>query len=120
MNGQALAGHSQSINWRRVLKTIEWIVWALTLTALVVGLVAWPIGNRAAQAWQIGEAAPQTIFAPYELSYPSAVMTEKAREAAAAQIAPIYTPPDPQIARQQVGKLRQTLEAIARIREEAL
>ncbi len=119
MNGPARAGHSRSIDWRQAVKTIGWIVWALTLTALVIGLVAWPIGSRAAQVWQIGEAAPQTIFAPYELSYPSAVLTEKAREAAAAQIPPIYTPPDPQIARQQVGRLRQILEAMARIREEA-
>ncbi len=107
-------------DWRRTLRTLGWIGWALILTALMVGLVAWPIPSGTAQAWQVGQAAPQTIFAPYELSYPSAVLTEQAREAAAAQIAPIYTSPDPRIARQQVGKLRQTLEAIQRIRGENL
>ncbi len=110
----------RAIPWRRVLRAIGWVSWSLTLTALIVMLVAWPIDRGTAQAWQIGQAAPQTIFAPYELRYTSAVLTEQAREAAAAQVAPIYTRPDPRIARQQVEKLRQILDAIGQLRGEAL
>ncbi|MER3469234.1 MAG: hypothetical protein C4314_04635, partial [Thermoflexus sp.] len=36
------------------------------------------------------------------------------------QVAPIYTAPDPRIARKQVEALRRTVEAIGRIRQEAL
>ncbi len=120
MSGEPQVYFFRAIPWRRVLRTIGWVSWSLTMTAMVVLLVAWPIEDGTAQAWQIGQAAPQTIFAPYELRYPSAILTEQAREAAAAQVAPIYTSPDPRIARQQVEKLRQSLEAIERLREETL
>lgn len=120
MSGEPQVHFFRAIPWRRVLRTIGWVSWSLTMTAMVVLLVAWPIEDGTAQAWQIGQAAPQTIFAPYELRYPSAILTEQAREAAAAQVAPIYTSPDPRIARQQVEKLRQSLEAIERLREETL
>ncbi len=120
MSGEPQVHFFRAIPWRRVLRTIGWVSWSLTLTAMVVLLAAWPIEDGTAQAWQIGQAAPQTIFAPYELRYPSAILTEQAREAAAAQVSPIYTSPDPRIARQQVEKLRQSLEAIERLREETL
>lgn len=120
MSGEPQVYFFRAIPWRQVLRTIGWVSWSLTMTAMVVLLVAWPIEDGTAQAWQIGQAAPQTIFAPYELRYPSAILTEQAREAAAAQVAPIYTSPDPRIARQQVEKLRQSLEAIERLREETL
>ncbi len=120
MSGEPQVHFFRAIPWRRVLRIIGWVSWSLTLTALMVLLVAWPMEDGTAQAWQIGQAAPQTIFAPYELRYPSAILTEQAREAAAAQVAPIYTSPDPRIARQQVEKLRQSLEAIERLREETL
>jgi putative nucleotidyltransferase with HDIG domain len=107
------------MDFRRWIRVLGRISGALIFTALIVALVAWPVETRAAQAWQVGQAAPQTLFAPYELSYPSAILTERAREEAAARIAPIYTGPDPRIARRQVEALRQTLEAIRRIREEA-
>ncbi|GBD09817.1 Cyclic-di-AMP phosphodiesterase PgpH [Candidatus Thermoflexus japonica] len=120
MGGEPDLLSPRAIPWRRVLRTVGWVGWSLTLGVMIVALVAWPIDNGARQAWQIGQAAPQTIFAPYELRYPSAVLTEQAREAAAAQVAPIYTSPDPRIARQQVEKLRQTVEAIAQLRAETL
>jgi len=120
MGGKPLIHLVRAIPWRRVLWTIGWVSWSLTLGLLMVALVAWPIDDGASQAWQIGQAAPQTIFAPYELHYPSAVLTEQAHEAAAARVAPIYTGPDPRIARQQVEKLRQNLEAIGQLRGETL
>ncbi|WP_295479769.1 HDIG domain-containing metalloprotein [Thermoflexus sp.] len=120
MGGELQTGFFRAIPWRRILRTIGWVSWSLTLIMLMMVLVAWPIDNGATQVWQIGQVAPQTIFAPYELRYPSMVLTEQAREAAAAQVAPIYTGPDPRIARQQVEKLRQSLEIIERLREETL
>lgn len=104
----------------RILRAAVGAVGWIGMAAGVILLVAWPIPGGAASTWQVGQAAPQTIFAPYALRYPSAVLTERAREAAAAQVAPIYTPPDPRIAREQVEKLRRILEAIEGIREEEL
>ncbi|MBO9361187.1 MAG: HDIG domain-containing protein [Thermoflexus sp.] len=104
---------------RRWIRALGQISGALVFTALIAVWVAWPVETQTAQAWQVGQAAPQTLFAPYELSYPSAILTERAREEAATRITPIYTGPDPRIARRQVEALRQTLETIRRIREEA-
>lgn len=104
----------------RLLRAAGLAAWTAAMAVLIVGLVSWPVAEDSAQAWQVGQVAPQTLFAPYELSYVSAVLTEQAREAAAAQVAPIYTAPDPRIARKQVEALRRTVEAIDRIRQEAL
>lgn len=63
-----------------------------------------------------GDVAPQDILAPRSLSYTSDVLTEEARQAAADSAATVFDPPDSQVAREQLDKLRATLDFIESVR----
>jgi putative nucleotidyltransferase with HDIG domain len=63
-----------------------------------------------------GESATQDILAPAPISYPSQVLTERARAVAAAAVADVYDPPDARVARQQVLLLRDVLDYVNSVR----
>jgi len=67
---------------------------------------------------QVGEVATQEILAPYSYSYESEILTEIARQDAAARIEPIYLPADPGIGRHQIENLRNILYYITTIRQD--
>ncbi len=69
-----------------------------------------------ATAVQVGQVAPQEITAPHEITYRSKILTEQAREAAASAVAPVYTPFDTGVARQQLERLRTALAYISGVR----
>jgi len=59
-----------------------------------------------------GDISPRDYVAPSDASFESAVLTERKRQAAYDSVPPVFTPPDPSISRQQMGKLRDTLDSI--------
>src|SRR5581483_6294048 len=65
---------------------------------------------------QVGSVAPRDLQAPHDLEYVSQVRTEEARQAAEKAVQPIYTPPDPSIARKQIDRLTSTLQFISLVR----
>ncbi|MDX2162681.1 MAG: HDIG domain-containing protein [bacterium] len=65
---------------------------------------------------QVGMVAPADIRAPYSLTYVSAILTERRRAAAVAEISPIYEAPDPNVTRQQIALLTQILDFIDDVR----
>ena len=77
-----------------------------------------PIGLRpSAQAVDIGDVAQTTIQSPRDIEYVSEVRTEEARKAAETAVQPVYSSPDSSIAREQIDRLRVTLQNITAIRE---
>jgi putative nucleotidyltransferase with HDIG domain len=81
----------------------------VTYVALVM-----PLGLRPAELpLQVGDVAPRDIQAPRDLEYVSQVRTDEARDAAEKAVQPVYTPPDPVIARQQIDRLDATLQTIS-------
>ncbi len=93
----------------------------LTLFALLTWLALvgpdWTQANRL--ALQVGDVAPLDIRAPQDVTYTSRVLTEQAREQAAAQVAPVFSPPDADITRRQMARLRQALDFITAVRADA-
>jgi putative nucleotidyltransferase with HDIG domain len=89
---------------------------------IVVGVISFgtltlPLGLRpAAQEVRIGEVAQTTMQAPRDIEYVSEIRTEEARKAAESAVQPVYSAPDPAIARQQIDRLRTTLQNITAIR----
>ncbi|MGC8857279.1 MAG: HD family phosphohydrolase [Anaerolineae bacterium] len=78
-----------------------------------------PIGLRPATlAVDVGMVAPRDLQAPRDIEYVSEIRTEEARQAAERAVAPVYTPPNPSIARQQIERLRTTLQFISLTRED--
>lgn len=65
---------------------------------------------------KVGQVAPQDYTAPSNGEYISDVRTSLARDAAERAVAPIYTSPDPAIARRQIARLRAALDQIEAIR----
>jgi putative nucleotidyltransferase with HDIG domain len=94
-------------------------LWFIFVIGLIGTILALSISNLPQQSGillEVNDAAPQDILAPYPHSFVSEVLTEKAREEAAAAIPDIYDPPDGRVARQQVERLRVVLEYIDAIR----
>lgn len=76
-----------------------------------------PIGLRPTmQAVDVGEVAQITLQSPRDIEYVSEIRTEEARTAAESAVQPVYSPPNPAIARQQIERLRVTIQNIASVR----
>ncbi len=65
---------------------------------------------------QVGEVAPRRILAPRSVTFVSEYLTEKQREEAARQVAPVYTAPDPEIVRRQLAQARGLTEYLTALR----
>jgi len=68
---------------------------------------------------EVNDVAPQDILAPYALSYVSDILTERARNAAADNVAQVYDTPDNQVARDQLDRLQAALSYIGSVRADA-
>ena len=78
-----------------------------------------PIGSRPTTlALEVGVVAPTTLQAPRDIEYVSELRTEEARQAAERGVAPVYSSPDADIARQQIDRLNTTLQLITAIRDD--
>lgn len=63
-----------------------------------------------------GDVAPSDMQAPRDFQYVSEVRTEEARQVAEKAILPVYSAPEPSIARKQIDQLNAALESVAAIR----
>lgn len=86
------------------------IVWFALLVPIAAGFSDSPL--------RIGAVAPYDIRAPAPLTFESDVLTERQRESAASHVLQVYSPPDINIARQQIDSLRSSLVYISNIRQD--
>jgi len=63
-----------------------------------------------------GDVVPKDVIAPRQIVYTSAIETEAARERARNSISTIFSPPDPNVARQQVNRLRKIFDYLESVR----
>ncbi len=76
-----------------------------------------PINQRSAGvAVEAGQVVLQDVQAPFALAYVSELRTEEARQMAAAAVEPVFDPPDSRVAREQIQRLRSTLNYIDSVR----
>ena len=89
---------------------------------VVVSLISFatltlPIGLRpTSQTVDVGDVAQITLQSPHDVEYVSDIRTEEARKAAESAVQPVYSSPDPAIARQQIERLRVILQNITSVR----
>jgi len=99
----------------RVLQILLLVVVGLGTFALLT----MPIGLRPTSVTvDVGEVAPRDLQAPRDVEYVSEVRTEEARQAAERAVTPVYSSPEPAIARQQIERLRAALQFIGLVRED--
>jgi len=91
------------------------LIVAVSLVSFVV--LTMPIALRpTTQALDVGGVLQITMQAPRDIEYVSDVRTEEARTAAESAVQPVYTAPDPAIARQQIERLRTAMQYITSVR----
>ncbi|MBL8049579.1 MAG: HDIG domain-containing protein [Anaerolineales bacterium] len=99
----------------RILQLI--LIVAVSLASFAALVV--PVGlNPAIETVAVGDVAQTTIQAPRDIEYVSEIRTEEARKAAESSVLPVYSSPDPAIARAQIDRLRTTLQNITTVRND--
>ncbi len=68
---------------------------------------------------QAGDVAPRDMQAPRTMQYVSQVRTDETRDSAERAVLPVYTAPDPAIARKQIDQLSSVLQTINGVRSDA-
>jgi cyclic-di-AMP phosphodiesterase PgpH len=84
-----------------------------------VTLIAPQLTPLSAHTYQAGQVALEDLQAPRTMTYQSDVLTEQQRQAAGLAVAPVYTPPDTNVARQQLERLRAALAFIDSVRADS-
>lgn len=101
------------------LRTLQILI-LIAVSLVTFAALTLPIGLRpSAPQVEEGAVAPRSLQSPRDIEYVSEVRTEEARLAAESAVAPVYTSPDPAIARQQIERLRTILQVITSIRDDA-
>ena len=89
----------------------------IAVSLVTYAALALPLSLRpAALPLEVGDVAPHNMQAPRDFEYVSQVRTQEAQAAAEKSVQPVYTAPDPAIARQQINRLSSALQYISLIR----
>ncbi len=92
----------------------------LVLAGVTGAMMALPLLATDRVILEEGEVATEDVRAPRSFAYESEILREQAQEQAVAGVAPIYTPPDPSRARQQLGRARQVFDYLGSVRADPL
>ena len=85
----------------------------IAVSIVIFATLILPLSLRpAALPLQAGDVASRDITAPRDDEYVSQVLTEEARQTAEKSVQPVYTDPDPAIAREQINRLGATFQLI--------
>jgi len=101
--------------WRARVNLVVFCV-AVVLAIMVALLMDWPIGSNVQV--EVGTISLTNVPASGPITFLSEVLTEQARDRAAASVAPIYDPPQTRIARQQAARAEEILAFIEVVRND--
>ena len=100
----------------RRIRTLQ-VILLLLVSIITYGALILPLAlSPASLPLQPGDVAPNDFQAQDSLDYISEVRTEEERVRAEKAVAPIYSSPEPSIARGQLGRLRAALQYIGLVR----
>ena len=103
---------------RRILIFVASIVFVLVATTFVAfDSIFIPLNSIA--TLKVDDIAPRNIVAPNNVSYPSEILTERLRQQERDSVAPVFDPPDPNIARQQTQLAQQILDYMENVRADS-
>jgi putative nucleotidyltransferase with HDIG domain len=102
------------------LRTLRAFLMVAVSLIAYAGLVL-PLSLRPpAPPLKAGDVAPIGMQAPRDFEYVSQVRTEQARATAEKAVLPVYTAPDPAVARKQIGQLRSVLQVMTTVRTDTV
>jgi putative nucleotidyltransferase with HDIG domain len=100
-------------------KTLQFLVLiCVSILAYLILVQTWSLRDTTLPLAE-GDVAQQDLQAPASAQFVSDILTEQARSAAERDVAPVYIPPDPSIARGQIESLTSSMAAITAIRSNA-
>jgi len=100
-----------------------WVRLALATVAvatLATFLLAFPLFPSGRLVLEEGDIAPRDLRAPRALTYESAIRTAEQQQLAVAAVEDVYTPPDADLARQQLVRVRQVMDYLSSVRADSL
>ena len=103
----------------------QWLNRSLIFTMLssvsifLVSLLSWQFPSNKQAQLKVGQVAPSDISSPAQITYPSDIMTERARERAAQVVPEQYDSTEGRVRRQQINRSHEILAFITTIRNDA-
>ena len=91
----------------------------ISLGIVLIALLAWQLPYGSRLLLQPDQIAPFTVVAPQQITFESQVLTERARERAAAQVAEQYDFEEATVRQEQVAAAREVMAQIGEIRQHA-
>lgn len=104
---------------RNALRRSALWLFAIGMTLAMTLILSLDLGRQAEVAAELGQPAPEDIFAPRDLTYTSELLTQQAREQAVRAVADIYTPLDLAIGRAQLAEARAIFSFIETVRADS-
>lgn len=89
-----------------------------SVSIFMIALLAWQFPIREQAQLTVGQVASSDIAAPVQITYPSEVLTEQARERAAQAVPEQYDSTEGRVRRQQINRSREILAFITAIRND--
>ncbi|MFW6082778.1 MAG: hypothetical protein ACOC8C_01850, partial [Chloroflexota bacterium] len=120
MNNRNGESNSSPRNGRHWWAWVRLILLGTTLSAVTAVVTVQPLMPTGQVTLEVGDVAPETIRAPYTLSYDSTIRREEEREEAASRVDPVYTSPEGDLARQQLERAREVLDYLGSVRADSL
>ena len=113
---RAWYGVSQTLRLDRLRHSIVSLMMLFSLSIVLIALLSWQLPYGSRLNLQPDEIAPFTVVAPQQITFESQVLTERARERAAQQVADQYDFEEAPVRRQQVALAREVMAEIDEIR----
>lgn len=104
--------------WPRRRRYFYGFLWLLCMLVSLASLLMPYSTRQSSLALQVGDVSGQDVLAPYTQSYQSEVLTNQQREESSNAVAPIYGPPNADVARDQLEQLRAGLTFINSVRQD--
>jgi putative nucleotidyltransferase with HDIG domain len=95
------------------------LIFIVSLILATVALVLPIYQGAGTLALDVGDVSSQEVLAPFALTFVSETRTERARQEAAAAVEPVFDRPDGGVAREQIERLRITLEFVESVRTDS-
>lgn len=107
MEVRAIQGHSR--NW-----VLRQILSGLALTCVTTIVLVFSLTSL--YGLEAGDVAPKDVRVPRDLTYESEILSLRARESAVQKVQPVYTRPNPTLAREQLARVRNVLRFLSAVR----
>ncbi|MFN8595189.1 MAG: HDIG domain-containing protein [Anaerolineae bacterium] len=106
---------SKQQTWRNARVWLSGLLFVLGTAAILIV----PLFTAGQVTLNAGDVAPEDVRAPRSTRYASTILTDLARDEAEKNVAVIYDPLDPRVARQQIAYARQVIDFIRAVRQDA-